>query len=145
MDSIFRLLHRAEQNAKIVFGARGLPSGMTQRQFDVLVAVENNPGASQTTLTEKTMIDRSTLSNIVFILDKKNLLKRARTEDDKRAYGIVLTEKGRSMLSVMHPIAEVANGALLGTIPDPVRDAFLDALERLAKIQLSDYTGQRQS
>ena len=63
--SPIHLLHRAGQCAGDIFQAEMGGGDLTPRQYAVLVTVSQNEGLSQTSLVEKTGIDRSTLADIV--------------------------------------------------------------------------------
>ncbi|MBZ0218649.1 MAG: MarR family transcriptional regulator, partial [Fimbriimonadaceae bacterium] len=60
--SASHLLHRAGQMASEIFADELGNSGLTPRQYAVLVTVGENEGLSQTDLVEMTGIDRSTLA-----------------------------------------------------------------------------------
>ena len=59
------LLKRAAQYANLIYMGEVGKSGLTHRQYTVLLAVDNNDGKSQTELVKLTGIDRSTLADIV--------------------------------------------------------------------------------
>ena len=66
-------------------------SGLTQRQFTVLIAVDQNEGVSQTALVKMTGIDRSTLADLVARLLAQGYLQRRRTKDDGRTNSVRIT------------------------------------------------------
>jgi uncharacterized protein (DUF111 family) len=59
------LLKRAAQYSSHIYMGEVGKSGLTHRQFTVLLAVDNNDGKSQTDLVKVTGIDRSTLADLV--------------------------------------------------------------------------------
>ena len=76
--SLTHLLHRACQVADSVFNEEAGATGLTTRQFAVLVAVSSNRDISQTGLVQVTGIDRSTVAEIVKRLLRRGLIKRKR-------------------------------------------------------------------
>ena len=80
--SPYHLLKRAAQYAAHIYMGEVGKSGLTQRQFTVLLAVDQNDGISQTALVKMTGIDRSTLADLVARLLAQGYLQRRRTKDD---------------------------------------------------------------
>ncbi len=72
-------------------------TGVTATQAQVLCALLNSEGGSQTILVSKTGIDRSTLADVVRRLLKRGLIARKRTKEDQRAYAVRLTPEGRAL------------------------------------------------
>ena len=63
--SATHLIHRAGQCATDIFQAEARESGLTPRQFAVLMTIAEEEGLTQTDLVDRTGIDRSTLADIV--------------------------------------------------------------------------------
>ncbi len=139
--SALHLLHRAGQCADELFAIQIGQSDLTPRQFVVLKAVAASDEPSQTTLVEKTGIDRSTLADIVRRLVAKGLLQRKRTRRDARMYAVRLTDKGLAALKSADPVARVTDERLLSALPPSQREAFIDALRRVID-QLSSANAQ---
>ncbi|MGD9802068.1 MAG: MarR family winged helix-turn-helix transcriptional regulator [Hyphomicrobiaceae bacterium] len=112
MNSLTHLLHRACQVADSVFNEEAGRTGLTTRQFAVLVAIANNRDVSQTGLVQSTGIDRSTVAEIVKRLLRRGLIKRKRTRLDARAYAVRLTEEGEALLGEVEPAARRAEERL---------------------------------
>jgi DNA-binding MarR family transcriptional regulator len=126
--SPIHLLHRASQAVDVVFDMGMAGNGLTPRQFAILLAVAQNEGVSQTTLVERTGIDRSTLADVVKRLKAKGLLQRRRTKQDARAYAVKLTEEGRKVLRTAEPLAKRVDSRILDALPAKQRDEFINAL-----------------
>ncbi|HRN83779.1 MAG TPA: helix-turn-helix domain-containing protein, partial [Hyphomicrobium sp.] len=94
ISSALHLLHRAGQCADELFALRVGEAGLTPRQFAVMTAIANSEEPSQTTLVERTGIDRSTMADIVRRLTARGLVQRRRTRRDARRYAVRLTDKG---------------------------------------------------
>ena len=92
--SPYHLLKRAAQYAADIYMEEVGKSGLTQRQFTVLYAVEQNDGVSQTLLVKLTGIDRSTLADLVARLMAQGYLQRRRTRDDGRTNTVRITAAG---------------------------------------------------
>jgi DNA-binding MarR family transcriptional regulator len=125
------LLHRASQRADNLFAQHIGGALLTPRQFAVLKAVAEVDGLSQTAIMAATGIDRSTTAELVRRLVSNGLLQRRRTRHDARLYAVRLTTKGRQALAAGEPAARATDAALLSSIPQSQRPAFLDALASL--------------
>lgn len=127
-----QMLHRAQQMAADAFArAYGKGDELTFRQFAVLAAVAETPGASQSDLVRATGIDRSTLADMIARMEKKNLLSRETSKSDGRAKSVKLTNKGGRKLADAMPIAALADAALLEALPKAKQKGFVEVLEAL--------------
>jgi len=126
------LLKRAAQYATHIYMGEVGKSGLTHRQFTVLLAVDSNDGKSQTELVKLTGIDRSTLADLVARLLAQGYLQRRRTKDDGRTNAIRITTIGKKMLKMAQPGADEVDRQLLSLVPSGDRKGFLDNLAVLA-------------
>jgi MarR family transcriptional regulator, temperature-dependent positive regulator of motility len=122
------LLHRAGQCAKDIFHAEMGDRDLTPGQLAILMTVAEDEGTSQTGLTERTGIDRSTLADLVRRLQGKRLLQRRRTKEDARTYAVKLTDEGRRVLRAAEPLAKRVDERVLGTLSNKQREQFMGAL-----------------
>ena len=126
------LLKRAAQYANLIYMGEVGKSGLTHRQFTVLLAVDSNDGKSQTELVKLTGIDRSTLADLVARLLAQGYLQRKRTKDDGRTNAIRITAIGKKMLKSAQPGADEVDRQLLSLISSADRKGFIDILGILA-------------
>ncbi len=126
--SAMHLLHRAGQCAADIFSSEARTSGLTPRQFAVLMVVAEEEGLTQTDLVERTGIDRSTLADIVGRLLGRGLIQRRRAKEDARAYAIKLTPQGAKALREAQPGATSTDTRLLANLSPAKRQDFLESL-----------------
>jgi DNA-binding MarR family transcriptional regulator len=131
MSSALHLLHRAGQCADEMFAVSIGESGLTPRQFAVMSAIAESEEPSQTTLVERTGIDRSTMADIVRRLTSRGLVQRRRTRRDARRYAVRLTDKGEGALRSAEPAARSTDEKILSALAPTQRDAFLRSLSRI--------------
>ena len=124
--SLSHLLKRAAQFANHIYMSEVGKSGLTHRQFTVLLAVDNNDGKSQTDLVKLTGIDRSTLADLVSRLLAQGYLQRKRSKEDGRTNAIRITTVGKKMLKMAQPGADEVDRLLSSIIPSADRKTFLD-------------------
>jgi DNA-binding MarR family transcriptional regulator len=126
------LIRRCQQFYGDLYARESGAKELTKPQFTLLCALEQNDGATQTTLVEITGIDRSTLAEMVRRMLEKGLLSRERTEEDQRANAVAISPMGRKALRAARNAAERAERALLEALPMPDRQKFVKALTQIA-------------
>ena len=126
------LLKRASQYAASIYMEQVGRTGLTQRQYAVLMAAEKNEGASQIELVRLTGIDRSTLADLIARLMAQGYLQARRGREDGRTNAVKLTAAGRRALRAAEPGAGEADKLLMSAIPAKHRKSFLEALASLA-------------
>jgi DNA-binding MarR family transcriptional regulator len=131
--SPIHLLHRASQAVELAFDTWAGSSNLTPRQLAVLMTIDEHEGLSQTDITERTGIDRSTLAEIVRRLKGKGLVQRRRTKEDARTYAVKLTDEGRRMLRAVLPIAAGVDRNILAALPAERREWFLIRLASMVR------------
>jgi DNA-binding MarR family transcriptional regulator len=140
--AVLALLKRANQYGAQVFAEITADSGLTPRQFAVLQAVEENDGISQTGLSQRTGIDRSTLAELAARLIAQGYLQRRRTRDDGRTNALRITTAGRRALKQAEPGARSTDAALIAQVPARYRKGFVEGLAALAaKLQAGPADG----
>lgn len=94
--------------------------GLTHSQFVVLAGVLWLSSLPDNTVTQKqvsdlTKIDKIAMSDLVAILLQKKMLRRMTHTTDKRAYSLVLTDKGRKIVLKSIPIVEGIDAKFFST------------------------------
>jgi DNA-binding MarR family transcriptional regulator len=84
-------------------------------------------------LVEHTGIDRSTMADVVRRLVKKRLVHRRRSRHDSRAYALLITPEGRSLLALAKPMASRVERQLLSVLPTNRMREFLVNLTRIVE------------
>ena len=131
-DVVVHLLHRVSQRADDMFAKEVEVTGLTPRQFAVLLAVARHDDPSQTDVVESTGIDRSTVAEMIRRMVKKGLLQRRRSRLDARAYVVRVTEAGQRALKSSEPQAQRAGTAVLASLGSERRKTFIEALKAIA-------------
>lgn len=130
--STYHLLKKAAQQAGNFYSEKVGNHGLTQRQFAVLAAVDENEGISQTKLVELTSIDRSTLADMVGRLIAQGYVRRKRDKTDARRNVLKLTAAGKRGLQTVGPGIASVDRKLNSLIPKEHRKSFRAALKILA-------------
>lgn len=90
-------VRRAQLSIYEDFAASLSAEDITPQRFSSLVIIENNPGISQTKLSEVMGIARSGVVSIIDRFEKDGLVER-KASDDRRSYNLHLTREGQRLL-----------------------------------------------
>jgi DNA-binding MarR family transcriptional regulator len=136
MTNLIDLIHKAEQASAVAWVQAGGSNRMSPRKLEILKVVAKHPGGiNQTSITEKTGIDRSTLADIVRRMADDGYLKRDRDKNDNRSIIVRLGFKGKEALASMEKVSAVANGVLLRSIPPSLLEDLENALTRMVAFE----------
>jgi MarR family transcriptional regulator, temperature-dependent positive regulator of motility len=124
------LLHQVALLGDAIF-ERWEARGVTMRQLAVLTAVAEHDGVNLMTITQRTGIDRSTMTEIVGRLGRRGLLYKRRSRSDMRSFVLRITDEGRHVLNIAEPKANAVGALLLFAIPEKHQAAFVGCLESL--------------
>ncbi len=91
------LLAKAYQRACALFKEEFDRYDLTPQQFGVLAFLWIQDGLSQAELSARSQIDRTTIGGIVDRLEKEGMVQRADDPDDRRAFKVMLSDKGKTM------------------------------------------------
>lgn len=107
--SIGFLLSKAYQRAWAIMREEIETYDLTPPQFGLLAFLWNQDGMTQIELSEKGQIDRTTVGGLVDRLEKIGLVERRQHPQDRRAYKIHLTDRGKELEG---PLTECAGRSL---------------------------------
>ena len=72
-------------------------SGLTMPQLLILQAIEKFGGTGVSTIAREVNLSQATVTTILDRLEKRGLIQRLRSGQDKRRVNVLLTEEGRNM------------------------------------------------
>lgn len=125
--SVGFLLAKAYQRACALFKEEFDSHELTPQQFGLLAFLWLEDGLSQTELSVRSQIDRTTMGGIIDRLEKEGLVERANHPDDRRAFQVFLTARGKSLED---ELCAVANRVLV-KVNEPLTDKEQKTLVRL--------------
>ena len=77
---------------------------ITSEQYLILSLLVEHGELYQRQISELTYKDRPNVSRIINILEEKELVKRINSSNGRQIYKIVVTEKGRKLREIIHPV-----------------------------------------
>jgi DNA-binding MarR family transcriptional regulator len=80
--------------------------GISPAQYSILTIIGRNPGLSQTEVADALGIKKTNFVAVIKDLEKRGLVRRKPTPDDKRSFALSLSGAGAALLSQLHTAAE---------------------------------------
>jgi MarR family transcriptional regulator, organic hydroperoxide resistance regulator len=121
-DFLPYLLNRAGLRIGVLFSRDIEPHGVTLPMWRVLIELWHNGDHRLGELAERTSIDLSTLSRLLVVMQRKQLIVRRRSGLDGRALSLTLTERGLELTEKIAPYAiHYEDVAMQGLSDDDVR------------------------
>ncbi|QOG19590.1 MULTISPECIES: MarR family winged helix-turn-helix transcriptional regulator [Bradyrhizobium] len=106
---------------------------LTPAQFSVLLLVEKNPGRNQTEIASTLGILRPNFVAMLDNLESRDLCARIRSTNDRRSHILVLTDKGKAVLSRAKKLVATKHEARLNDLLGQAnREALIGMLAKIA-------------
>jgi DNA-binding MarR family transcriptional regulator len=123
--------------AQAVRRARGAPAangGLTLSQYGLLEGLITRPVARVQELASRAGIAPSTATRILDALERRGVVERARSLDDRRAVAVSLTDIGQQLLHSQQDWLRGRQRAFYESLPASERELAPDLLLRLAAL-----------
>jgi DNA-binding MarR family transcriptional regulator len=98
-----------------------------------LMELTHNEGLSQTALAHRLQLEKSTVSRLVSMLERKGWVTRARSASDARVVELHLTDAGRKIATQLAQARQAKFARILAAIPEEQRAAVREALRALVE------------
>jgi DNA-binding MarR family transcriptional regulator len=108
--------------------------GLRPGQFAVLLMIDRNPGASQSSVSAALGIQKANFVATIADLEKRGLVRRRRSHTDGRTYSLGLTPRGRAQLQRAAELQSVHEARVTAQIGDEGRQQLLALLDRLSSL-----------
>jgi len=113
--------------------ARALePLGLRPKHYSVLNYLASMEGATQKALVDGLWIEASTMVTLINDFERRGLAERRPRPDDRRAYAVHLTERGRQILEEARELAEDVEEQILAPFDEEEREVLRSLLRRAA-------------
>jgi DNA-binding MarR family transcriptional regulator len=103
-------------------------------QFAVLMLIDQNPGASQSSVSQALGIQKANFVATIADLEKRGLVRRSKSETDGRTNSLGLTPRGRSMLQHAVELQSRHEARVVAQIGKEGRLQLLGLLDRLSAL-----------
>jgi DNA-binding MarR family transcriptional regulator len=127
----FDALAQAVRRAR---GATGGEGSLTLSQYGLLQALSGRPAARVRDLADEAGIAPSTATRILDALERRAIVRRTRSAEDRRGVTVSLTDEGRQALDAQDAWMRGRQRAFYAGLPDSERELAPDLLVRLAAL-----------
>lgn len=104
--------------------------GLTPATFALLNVLGSRKGAIQRELSSDMGIDPSAMVTLIDELERAGSVERRRRPDDRRAWEVAITPKGRSTLKAARRLAEQVEDEVLGGLKPTERNQLIKLLRQ---------------
>lgn len=104
---------------------------MNGAQWSILSMLHQSDCTTQQCVGATLGMDKVTLTRAVNALEKQGYLTRSQLKDDRRIKEISLSEKGKSIYSILAPLAEATLNEAFAGIEKKEVETLLEILERI--------------
>lgn len=120
------LIRRLHQQSMQIFQAQTQAAGfdLTSVQFAALDAIARRPGIDQASLSATISFDRATIGGVIDRLERKGLVQRVISAQDRRARQLNLTPDGEQLLTACQPVVMALQADILATLSPEEREIF---------------------
>lgn len=106
--------------------------GLTEQQWRVLRVIWTSDNVTSSRLSEHTLLSPPSLVNIIDRLEKKGIVARIRSVEDRREIYVVATARGRALQEIVTPQVSAIHERLRASVSDEEWDALQSALLKIA-------------
>jgi DNA-binding MarR family transcriptional regulator len=131
--SVGFLLAKAYQRACALFKEEFDRYDLTPQQFGLLAFLWIEDGLSQSELSARSQIDRTTMGGIIDRLEKEGLVARADHPEDRRAFQVFLTGKGKSLEDELSIVANQVLDKITGPLSSSEHVTLIRLLEKIRR------------
>lgn len=125
-------LRVAQEAAFQAFSKLSREIGEHPGRFAILTLIAENPGISQTTLSNAAGRDKSSMTPVLEDLVRRGLVQRQKTDSDRRTYRLSLAPAGTRTLAKLNVCARTHEDNLDRAVGPRDRARFLRTLRRIA-------------
>lgn len=100
---VFIKLMRASQSVRERTFEHIAAAGLSQSQFGVLETLHHLGPLTVSQLADKHLLSRNNFTTVIDNLEKKELVRRVRDQEDRRVVMVHLTETGQALIDTLLP------------------------------------------
>lgn len=106
-------------------------ANITSLNYGALVLINQNPNITQIELAHLLNVDRTTCSKIVEKLTELNYIAKTKSEKDKRAYTLEITDNGLEIIKKYWESRKNSENFVLKSLTNTERETFNRLLDKI--------------
>ncbi len=128
------LLRRAQMAVFRDFFAAFEAHDIRPGQYSILTVIECNPGRKQGEVSAALGIKRANFVAMIDLLERRKLVRRDPTPGDRRSYALMLTEKGKRLMTELHALSERHEQTIIDAIGLETYRSLAAPLKAIARL-----------
>lgn len=132
-DSIGKWISIIHRHLHVYMFRELQPYNIGKGQFIFLMTLIKKDGISQEELSHILDFDKGTTARALKKLEKEEYIERKQDPQDKRAYKVYVTEKGKSIIPVLNKLRKNLTNILASDLSKKEKEMTLGLLERMAE------------
>ncbi|MAV86796.1 MAG: hypothetical protein CMM67_00960 [Rhodospirillaceae bacterium] len=125
------LIRDTMMHLQVLVRAKIKDDDLSTAQYFLLRILWETEGLSQRELSDRVCTTEPTTQSAILRMEKQGLVKRSRNEEDKRAYRVYLTKKGRNLRQKLVPSMNEINKIINKDIKGPDRRLFMQLIRKM--------------
>ena len=131
-DELIYLMDEISRGARRMYDARVARIGLNQTQWRIIGQLLRDPSLTQTEIAKKLELEAATIGHAVADFCAKGLMERVRTEKDRRAWDLILTEEIDDLLPALRGSADRLHDLLCRGVTADEKRALQQILARIS-------------
>lgn len=107
---------------------------ITFEQWTILAVLNNQPGLIQSEIASITSKDKTNVTRILDVLQKKGYIERVPAKRDRRSIAIQLSGSGQKLIDDLMPHIEAVNKSFRKDVDDKEFAVFLKVLDKIGRL-----------
>ena len=108
-----------------------IPFGLNQQQFSILFEIEKAKKVKQKEMVNRLSLEKAHVSKVVKKLHNMELITIVASDEDKRSYWLIPTQKGKQLLNECVQVFRKWNHEWMESLEDKQLDTMLENLTHL--------------
>jgi len=125
------LIRDTMMHLQVLVRAKIKDDDLSTAQYFLLRILWETEGLSQRELSDRVCTTEPTTQSAILRMEKQGLVKRSRNAEDKRAYRVYLTKKGRNLRQKLVPSMNEINKIINKDIKGPDRRLFMQLIRKM--------------
>ncbi|WP_315065636.1 MarR family transcriptional regulator [uncultured Clostridium sp.] len=106
---------------------------ITAEQWAILIELYNDEGINQKELAKRCLKDTAALTRSLDVLEKREIVKREKSPNDRREFLILLTSNGRELVEKLLPIVLEVRKKITSVLSEEENSTLSSLLQKLIK------------
>lgn len=106
---------------------------ITAEQWAILIELYNDEGVNQKELAKRCFKDTAALTRSLDVLEKREIVKREKSPNDRREFLIFLTSNGRELVEKLLPVVIEVRKKITSVLSEEENSMLSSLLQKLMK------------